>query len=36
MGQSKHCGLKTRGWSETIAQLEVMMSVTKKLRAELA
>lgn len=30
------CGLKTRGWSETIAQLEVMMSVTKKLRAELA
>ncbi|AWB52009.1 5-methyltetrahydropteroyltriglutamate--homocysteine S-methyltransferase [Pasteurella multocida] len=29
------CGLKTRGWSETIAQLEVMMEVTKKLRAEL-
>lgn len=30
------CGLKTRGWSETIAQLEVMMDVTKKLRKELA
>ncbi|QIM63569.1 5-methyltetrahydropteroyltriglutamate--homocysteine S-methyltransferase [Pasteurellaceae bacterium Orientalotternb1] len=30
------CGLKTRGWTETIAQLEVMMNVTKKLRAELA
>ncbi|WP_439258145.1 5-methyltetrahydropteroyltriglutamate--homocysteine S-methyltransferase [Lonepinella sp. BR2271] len=30
------CGLKTRGWPETIAQLEVMMNVTKKLRAELA
>ncbi|MGC7559456.1 5-methyltetrahydropteroyltriglutamate--homocysteine S-methyltransferase [Pasteurella sp. PK-2025] len=30
------CGLKTRGWPETIAQLEVMMSVTKKLRAELS
>ncbi|MCK3654652.1 5-methyltetrahydropteroyltriglutamate--homocysteine S-methyltransferase [Pasteurellaceae bacterium Macca] len=30
------CGLKTRGWPETIAQLEVMMKVTKKLRAELA
>lgn len=30
------CGLKTRGWPETIAQLEVMMAVTKKLRAELA
>ncbi|HII3690162.1 TPA: 5-methyltetrahydropteroyltriglutamate--homocysteine S-methyltransferase [Pasteurella multocida] len=29
------CGLKTRGWPETIAQLEVMMEVTKKLRAEL-
>ena len=30
------CGLKTRGWPETIAQLEVMMAVTKKLRVELA
>ncbi|MCK3657565.1 5-methyltetrahydropteroyltriglutamate--homocysteine S-methyltransferase [Pasteurellaceae bacterium Pebbles2] len=30
------CGLKTRGWQETVAQLEVMMKVTKKLRAELA
>ncbi|WP_439235056.1 5-methyltetrahydropteroyltriglutamate--homocysteine S-methyltransferase [Lonepinella koalarum] len=30
------CGLKTRGWKETIEQLEVMMKVTKKLRAELA
>ncbi|MDO4697812.1 MAG: 5-methyltetrahydropteroyltriglutamate--homocysteine S-methyltransferase [Pasteurellaceae bacterium] len=30
------CGLKTRGWAETIAQLEVMVAVTKKLRAELA
>ena len=30
------CGLKTRGWKETIEQLEVMMEVTKKLRAELA
>ncbi|MGQ0286920.1 5-methyltetrahydropteroyltriglutamate--homocysteine S-methyltransferase [Pasteurellaceae bacterium 22721_9_1] len=30
------CGLKTRGWTETIAQLEVMVAVTKKLRAELA
>ncbi|NBI42134.1 5-methyltetrahydropteroyltriglutamate--homocysteine S-methyltransferase [[Haemophilus] felis] len=30
------CGLKTRGWAETIAQLEVMVEVTKKLRAELA
>ncbi|AXN94398.1 5-methyltetrahydropteroyltriglutamate--homocysteine S-methyltransferase [Pasteurella multocida] len=29
------CGLKTHGWPETIAQLEVMMEVTKKLRAEL-
>ncbi|MDP9499400.1 5-methyltetrahydropteroyltriglutamate--homocysteine S-methyltransferase [Bisgaard Taxon 45] len=29
------CGLKTRGWPETIAQLNVMMEVTKKLRAEL-
>ena len=30
------CGLKTRGWKETIEQLEVMMEFTKKLRAELA
>ena len=30
------CGLKTRGWPETIEQLKVMMDVTKKLRAELA
>lgn len=30
------CGLKTRGWSETLQQLEVMMDVTKKLRQELA
>lgn len=29
------CGLKTRGWKETIEQLEVMMQVTHKLRAEL-
>lgn len=29
------CGLKTRGWKETIEQLKVMMQVTKKLRAEL-
>ena len=29
------CGLKTRGWKETLEQLEVMMRVTKKLRAEL-
>ncbi|TCT15274.1 methionine synthase (B12-independent) [Bibersteinia trehalosi] len=29
------CGLKTRGWKETIEQLEVMMQVTKKLREEL-
>lgn len=29
------CGLKTRGWKETIEQLEVMMEVTQKLRAEL-
>lgn len=29
------CGLKTRGWKETTEQLEVMMDVTKKLRAEL-
>lgn len=30
------CGLKTRGWKETIEQLKVMVNVTKKLRAELA
>ena len=30
------CGLKTRGWTETIDQLKVMVDVTKKLRAELA
>ncbi|MFZ7217705.1 5-methyltetrahydropteroyltriglutamate--homocysteine S-methyltransferase [Avibacterium avium] len=30
------CGLKTRGWKETLQQLEVMVDVTKKLRAELA
>ena len=30
------CGLKTRGWPETIAALKVMVYVTKKLRAELA
>ncbi|MDO5640157.1 MAG: 5-methyltetrahydropteroyltriglutamate--homocysteine S-methyltransferase [Neisseria sp.] len=30
------CGLKTRGWKETIEQLEVMMNVTQKLRKELA
>ena len=29
------CGLKTRGWTETKAALEVMVNVTKKLRAEL-
>lgn len=29
------CGLKTRGWAETHAALEVMVKVTKKLRAEL-
>lgn len=29
------CGLKTRGWQETIEQLEVMMKVTAKLRQEL-
>ncbi|MDG6305149.1 5-methyltetrahydropteroyltriglutamate--homocysteine S-methyltransferase [Glaesserella parasuis] len=29
------CGLKTRGWKETIEQLQVMVEVTKKLRAEL-
>ena len=30
------CGLKTRGWPETVAALENMVKVTKKLRAELA
>lgn len=30
------CGLKTRGWKETLEQLKVMVDVTKKLRAELA
>ena len=30
------CGLKTRGWTETIDQLKVTVDVTKKLRAELA
>ena len=30
------CGLKTRGWPETIEQLKVMLDVTNKLRAELA
>ncbi|MFK5246938.1 5-methyltetrahydropteroyltriglutamate--homocysteine S-methyltransferase [Glaesserella parasuis] len=29
------CGLKTRVWKETIEQLQVMVEVTKKLRAEL-
>ena len=29
------CGLKTRGWKETIEQLQVMVEVTKKLRSEL-
>lgn len=29
------CGLKTRGWKETIEQLDVMMKVTKKLRGGL-
>lgn len=29
------CGLKTRGWKETLEQLKVMVDVTKKLRAEL-
>ena len=29
------CGLKTRGWPETIAQLQAMMNVTQKLRTEL-
>lgn len=30
------CGLKTRGWKETMEQLEIMMKVTKKLRQELS
>ncbi|QLB13703.1 methionine synthase (B12-independent) [Bisgaardia hudsonensis] len=30
------CGLKTRGWTETIEQLRTMIDVTKKLRKELA
>ena len=30
------CGLKTRGWAETVEQLKVMVQVAKKLRAELA
>lgn len=30
------CGLKTRDWKETLEQLQVMMNVTRKLRAELA
>ncbi|WP_303013326.1 5-methyltetrahydropteroyltriglutamate--homocysteine S-methyltransferase, partial [Rodentibacter pneumotropicus] len=30
------CGLKTRGWKETIEQLKVMIDVTKKIRKELA
>ncbi|MCQ9120836.1 5-methyltetrahydropteroyltriglutamate--homocysteine S-methyltransferase [Rodentibacter pneumotropicus] len=30
------CGLKTRGWKETIEQLKVMINVTKKIRKELA
>lgn len=30
------CGLKTRAWPETLAALENMVKVTKKLRAELA
>ncbi|OOF45805.1 5-methyltetrahydropteroyltriglutamate--homocysteine S-methyltransferase [Rodentibacter trehalosifermentans] len=30
------CGLKTRGWKETIEQLKVMVDVTKKLRTELS
>ncbi|WP_044469569.1 5-methyltetrahydropteroyltriglutamate--homocysteine S-methyltransferase [Mannheimia massilioguelmaensis] len=29
------CGLKTRGWSETIEALKVMVKVTKQLRQEL-
>ena len=29
------CGLKTRDWAETNAALEIMVKVTKKLRAEL-
>lgn len=30
------CGLKTRGWPETLSALENMVAVTKKLRQELA
>ncbi len=30
------CGLKTRAWNETLAQLKVMVHVTKKLRSELS
>lgn len=30
------CGLKTRAWSETLAALQNMVKVSKKLRAELA
>ncbi|MDG6450408.1 hypothetical protein QAZ01_05520 [Glaesserella parasuis] len=30
-----NCCLKTRVWKETIEQLQVMVEVTKKLRAEL-
>ena len=29
------CGLKTRGWKETLEQLKVMVDVTKKLREKL-
>ncbi|QEY23335.1 5-methyltetrahydropteroyltriglutamate--homocysteine S-methyltransferase [Neisseria animalis] len=29
------CGLKTRGWKETVEQLQAMMNVTRKLRKEL-
>ncbi|OOF53984.1 5-methyltetrahydropteroyltriglutamate--homocysteine S-methyltransferase [Rodentibacter genomosp. 2] len=29
------CGLKTRGWKETIEQLKVMVDVTRKIRKEL-
>ncbi|STZ75775.1 5-methyltetrahydropteroyltriglutamate--homocysteine S-methyltransferase [Bergeriella denitrificans] len=30
------CGLKTRGWKETVEQLQAMMNVTRKLRQEWA
>ncbi|MDG6345897.1 hypothetical protein Q7381_05055 [Glaesserella parasuis] len=30
-----NCCLKNRGWKETIEQLQVMVEITKKLRAEL-